>query len=126
MAWPFKQPLYATARILQNYKSFAQSLSIEKRQPFSKSAVYQNGTGFHKPYMLSKPLADLTGVDQLSRPQVVKAIWDYVKSRGLQDPTDKRYIKCDDTLQKIFKTDRVHMFTMNKLLSDHLHRKDGV
>jgi upstream activation factor subunit UAF30 len=36
---------------------------------------------------------------------------------------DKRYIKCDAIMQSVFKTDRVHMFTMNKLLSEHLHQK---
>lgn len=47
-----------------------------------------------------------------------------MKSHDLQDPADKRYIKCDDIMQKIFEADRVYMFTMNKLLSDHLHRKE--
>ncbi|KAM7205084.1 SWIB/MDM2 domain containing protein, partial [Rhypophila sp. PSN 637] len=76
-----------------------------------------------KQYLLSKPLASLVGVDGLSRPQVVKEIWKHVKSHGLQDPSDKRYINCDATMQAVFKTDRVHMFTMNKLLSEHLQEK---
>ncbi|RWA09659.1 hypothetical protein EKO27_g5455 [Xylaria grammica] len=124
MAWLSRRPLYATARIFHDYKSLALSLPVEKRQPFSKSAAHQKDTGFHRQYILSKPLADLTGVNELSRPQVVKAIWDHVKSHGLQDPADKRYIKCDDIMQKIFEVDRVHMFTMNKLLSGHLYRKE--
>jgi chromatin remodeling complex protein RSC6 len=76
--------------------------------------------GFHKQYNLSAPLADLVGeatvseplsiVDvflltfiQLSRPQVVKKIWQYIKARDLQDPADKRQIRCDDKLQLVFK-----------------------
>ncbi|KAL2072783.1 hypothetical protein VTL71DRAFT_12126 [Oculimacula yallundae] len=77
--------------------------------------------GFHKQYHLSAPLADLVGEPTLSRPQVVKKIWEYIKARDLQDPTDKRQILCDDKLQLVFKVDKVHMFTMNKILSKQLY-----
>lgn len=59
----------------------------------------------------SDSLADLVGTHSLSRPQVVKHIWAYVKERNLQDSTDKRYILCDDKLREVFHTDRLHMFT---------------
>ena len=59
--------------------------------------------------------------EQLSRPQTVKKIWEYVKERDLQDPNDKRQIRCDDALRAVFKTDRVHMFTMNKILGQNLY-----
>jgi len=77
--------------------------------------------GFHKPYHLSTPLADLVGEATLSRPQVVKKIWAYIKERGLQDPSDKRQILCDDKLQLVFKQDKVHMFTMNKIIGKQLY-----
>lgn len=59
----------------------------------------------------SDSLADLVGTHSLSRPQVVKHIWAYVKERNLQDSNDKRYILCDDKLREVFHTDRLHMFT---------------
>jgi len=64
---------------------------------------------FHKPLALSQPLADLVGEQQMSRPQVVKKIWEYVKERNLQNPDDKRQIRCDEKLQAVFKQDSVHM-----------------
>lgn len=45
---------------------------------------------------------------QMSRPEVVKKIWAYVKLNNLQDPTDRRYIICDDSLKPVF-GDKVHM-----------------
>lgn len=57
---------------------------------------------------------------QLPRPHIVKRIWEYIKEHDLQDPNDKRRIICDDTMKAVFKTDRVHMFTMNKILSEEL------
>ncbi|KAF4637680.1 hypothetical protein G7Y89_g409 [Cudoniella acicularis] len=77
--------------------------------------------GFHKKYHLSAPLADLVGEPTLSRPQVVKKIWEYIKGNDLQDPTDKRQILCDSKLQLVFKQDKVHMFTMNKILGNQLY-----
>nr|POE63175.1 mitochondrial pyruvate carrier 1 [Quercus suber] len=69
---------------------------------------------------LSPPLQDLLGTSQLSRPQMVKQIWAYVKERDLQDPNDKRHIMCDEKLRAVFKSDKVHMFTMNKILAPQL------
>ncbi|PNS17705.1 Upstream activation factor subunit spp27 [Sphaceloma murrayae] len=80
--------------------------------------------GFHKPMNLSQPLAELLGETQLSRPQTVKKIWEYVRARDLQDPADKRQIRCDEPLRKVFKSDRVHMFTMNKILAQNLYAVD--
>lgn len=73
---------------------------------------------------LSEPLAALLGESQLSRPQTVKRIWAYVKERDLQEPTDKRNIICDEPLRAVFKSDKVHMFTMNKILANHLYPVD--
>ncbi|KAJ3032755.1 hypothetical protein HDV00_007162 [Rhizophlyctis rosea] len=79
------------------------------------------GGGFTAPLLLSPALsAFCSGETMLARTEVVKRIWDYVKGRGLQDETDKRYILCDDPLKSVFNTNRVHMFQMNKILAKHL------
>jgi upstream activation factor subunit UAF30 len=79
-----------------------------------------------KPMALSPALSSLLGESQLSRPQTVKKIWEYVKQRDLQDPSDKRQIRCDDAMRAVFKQDRVHMFTMNKLLNQNLYAVDEI
>jgi len=73
---------------------------------------------------LSQPLSEITGVSELSRPQTVKKVWEYIKANDLQDPSDKRQIICDDTMRRVFKSDKVHMFTMNKILNQNLYPKD--
>ncbi|KAF2265679.1 SWIB-domain-containing protein [Lojkania enalia] len=88
-----------------------------------KKEVKRTG-GFHKPMTLSPALSELLGETSLSRPQTVKKIWEYVKERDLQDPNDKRQIRCDDAMRKVFKQDRVHMFTMNKILNQNLYAQD--
>lgn len=80
---------------------------------------------FSRIYFLSLLLCTSAySIVQLSRPQTVKKIWEYVKARELQDPNDKRQIRCDDAMRAVFKQDRVHMFTMNKILNQNLYAQD--
>lgn len=73
---------------------------------------------------LSPNLSALLGETQLSRPQTVKQIWAYIKERGLQDPNDRRMVICDERMKTVFKVDKVHMFTMNKILGQNLYAVD--
>ena len=73
-----------------------------------------------KPLQPSKELGAVVGNDPLPRPQVVKKVWDYIKSNNLQNPANKREIKADDKLKKVFGKDKVTMFEMNKHLAAHL------
>ena len=38
--------------------------------------------------------------------------------------SDKRYMICNKNMKEVFKTDRVYMFTMNRMLSNHLLAKE--
>ena len=52
--------------------------------------------------------------------QVVKGIWKYIREHNLQDPSNKRLIKCDAALAHLLKTDATDMFQLNKLLTVHI------
>ncbi|KAL2868752.1 SWIB/MDM2 domain protein [Aspergillus lucknowensis] len=81
--------------------------------------------GFHKPLNLSPALSALLGgAATLSRPQTVKKLWEYIHRHDLQDPSDKRQIRCDEPMRAVFKQDRIHMFTMTKILSQNLYSPD--
>ncbi|RDA86318.1 hypothetical protein CP532_5693, partial [Ophiocordyceps camponoti-leonardi (nom. inval.)] len=79
------------------------------------------GGGFQKPFTLSPMLSDICGETQLSRPQVVKKLWEHIKANELQDPKDKRQIRCDEKMQAVFKQSKVDMFRMNKEIGNHLY-----
>jgi len=55
-------------------------------------------------------------VDKLSRPQVVKHLWVYIKDRELQNPDNRREILCDPRLKAVFGVEKINMFRMNKVL----------
>ncbi|KAJ5239373.1 hypothetical protein N7468_003992 [Penicillium chermesinum] len=90
----------------------------------TKKEVNRSG-GFHKPLNLSPPLSALLGGEvTLSRPQTVKKVWQYIRENELQDPSDRRQIRCNDAMRAVFKQDRVHMFTMTKILNQNLYNPD--
>ncbi|KAJ6589806.1 hypothetical protein DFH09DRAFT_216267 [Mycena vulgaris] len=94
------------------------------KRPSSKKRSSEGGAargGFAKPYLLSEPLAAVLGVETMSRPQVVKQLWVYIKSNELQNPNNKREIICDPALRPVFNVDKIDMFKMNKVLGQHLH-----
>lgn len=74
-----------------------------------------------KPMTISDDLAEVVGKGPMPRSEVVKKLWVYIKKNDLQDPTNKRNIKADDKLKKVFGGQGVvSMFEMTKLVSKHL------
>ena len=69
---------------------------------------------------ISATLYALIEVDKLSRPQVVKQLWVYIKANDLQNPGNKREIICDDRLRPVFNADKIDMFKMNKVLGSYV------
>ena len=68
----------------------------------------------------SAALAQVIGLDAAPRTEVIKKLWDYIKSKGLQDPKDKRKIVCDVSLQAVFGKPEVNMFELAGLIGAHL------
>lgn len=70
---------------------------------------------------ISDELAAVVGKGPMPRPEVVKALWVYIKKNNLQDPSNKRNINADEKLKKVFGGQAVvNMFEMTKLVSKHL------
>lgn len=81
----------------------------------------KENSAFMKPLTVSPELAAVVGNGPMPRSEVVKKLWVYIKSKNLQDPTNKRNIKADENLKKVFGgKEVVNMFEMTKLVSKHL------
>ena len=66
--------------------------------------------GLNKPVKLKKDLSELLGAAELSRTEITKKIWDYIKANKLQTKTENgapegagRYITADAKLLGVFK-----------------------
>lgn len=70
---------------------------------------------------LSPELAAVVGQPELSRSEVTKQLWVYIKENNLQDPKNRRLIVPDDKLAKIFGNhEPLDMFKLAGVLSKHL------
>ena len=66
-------------------------------------------------------LAEIVGKKRITRQEAVKQFWKYVKKHNLQDPKDKRVIKSDEPLKKVFgDKEQVTMFEATTLISKNL------
>ncbi|GJJ76070.1 upstream activation factor subunit UAF30 [Entomortierella parvispora] len=106
-------------------------------KPKRKPALNPDGTpktnAFTRPLIISNDLASVVGSAgtvgasgqiEMSRPEVVKQIWVYIKANNLQSEGDKRVINCDSKLKNLFGLEQVNCFSMNKYLSAHLTKPE--
>ncbi|CAI5722914.1 hypothetical protein KXD40_004361 [Peronospora effusa] len=84
------------------------------------------GGGFNAQLCLSPELAQVVGAETMARPQVVKALWAYIREHNLQDPNNKKSIILDDTLRGVFQRDSFTMFSMNKFVKRHVRKPDDM
>lgn len=105
-----------------------EGVEVEKEEeeggdpPATKKRKSRQGSGLNAPKKLSPQMSKFLGKTKESRPQVVKALWRYFKSNGLQNPDDKREIFLDDTLKNIFgyEVKKFTMFSVNKYVGAHV------
>jgi chromatin remodeling complex protein RSC6 len=73
-----------------------------------------------RPKQLSPALSAICGGRQMSRHEVVRQLWRYVKRKQLQDPSQKTTIICDEKLRAVTKRKRIPQTDMLGCLSKHL------
>ncbi|HJU45841.1 MAG TPA: SWIB/MDM2 domain-containing protein [Chitinophagaceae bacterium] len=96
-----------------------------KKAPAKKAAKKKSArkpnAAFMKALTPSAALGAVIGAKPLARTEAVKKIWDYIRSKKLQDSKNKRMINADDKLKVVFGgKGQVSMFDMAKHLSKHL------
>ena len=76
--------------------------------------------GLAKPVTPSGDLAKIVGNGPMTRAEVTKKVWDYIKKNKLQDAVQKKIIIADAKLKEVFGKARADMFEMTKLINSHL------
>ena len=105
----------------------AKTVSAKKAAPAKKAAAKKTAapkaprkTTAASGKQPSAALVAVIGEGLVSRPEVTKKLWDYIKAQGLQDAADKRKINADAKLQAVFGKPQVTMFEIAKLITPHL------
>ncbi len=73
-----------------------------------------------KAYSLSAELQAVVGAKSLTRPQVVKKLWAYIKANKCQDTKNRRMINPDRKLAEVLGNRSVDMLKLAGLLSKHI------
>ncbi len=68
----------------------------------------------------SAALAAVIGSAPVTRAQVIKQLWDYIKAQGLQDAQNKRAINADAKLLAVFGKPQISMFELAGIVGQHL------
>ncbi|KAA8498145.1 Upstream activation factor subunit spp27 [Porphyridium purpureum] len=120
-----KEANEARAAETQDEDGFSDDESrLRMKKKKARSGPDNRGNAFKAPYEISDQLAAVCGSNTLSRPEVVRRLWAYIKSNELQDPSNRRHIICDAKLRAVFNgLDIVTGFNMNKYLSQHFIRR---
>ena len=105
-------------------KKAAAKKPAAKKAPAKKAAPKKAAKPRGGIAMLVTPSADLgaiVGTKPLTRADLTKKIWVYIKANKLQDTKNKRNINADAKLKPIFGGKaQVSMFEMTKLVNKHV------
>ncbi|KAL4559788.1 hypothetical protein LXL04_031934 [Taraxacum kok-saghyz] len=71
-------------------------------------------------FKLSQALTEILGLEVETRPRVITAIWQYIKTKKLQIATDTSFFTCDAPLKKLFGEDKVKFAMVSQKISQHL------
>lgn len=71
-------------------------------------------------YALSPELQAVVGSKSLTRPQIVKKLWAYIKAHKCQDTKNRRLIVPDKKLSEVIGKKPVDMLKLAGLLSKHI------
>jgi chromatin remodeling complex protein RSC6 len=73
-------------------------------------------------YSVSAELAAVVGSGKHTRPQIVKKMWAYIKSKKLQDAKKRRIINPDEKLGAVLGKKPIDMLKIATALSKHIKK----
>ncbi len=89
--------------------------------PTKKAPTRKVNPALMKPVQPDEVLSAVIGSKPVSRGELTKKLWDYIKKHKLQDEKKKTQINADDALKAVFNGKKsVTMFEMTTLVSGHI------
>lgn len=95
----------------------------KKTKSKRKKATGKRKSGLNQlSYSLSDELAEIVGARRMTRPQIVKRLWVYIKAKKCQDTRNRRLIVPDRKLSAVLGSRPVDMLKMAGLLNKHIRK----
>ena len=99
-------------------------MDVRTFQPIIMSSPKKNG--LQAPLVVSDELAKIIGTakgEKVSRPQVTKMLWTYLKEHKLQDPENKQWFTPDKVMEPVFGKEKIKCFSMATHIKTHLTKE---
>jgi DNA topoisomerase-1 len=103
----------------EKYPNHPKTPYVRKKKAAKKTSKKKTSSNQPKK-KLSKDLASICGAEKLSRPEVIKKMWEYIKANNLQHPDNKRQIIPDAKIGKVIGKDPIDMMKLSGLIGPHL------
>lgn len=100
----------------------AKKKKTAKRVAKKKTATRKKSGLTQQTYSLSNELQAIVGSSKMTRPQIVKKLWVYIKSHKCQDPKNKRMICPDKKLSEVIGKKPVDMLKLAGCLNKHIKK----
>lgn len=114
-------------QVQEKYQNYPKTAYVKKAGKGKKGRFTKEkgkSTTKRGSFPLSAELAAFVGAKEMTRGEVTKKIWEYIKANNLQDPDNKRTIVPDKTLGKLLGIkEPVDMFKLAGLLSKHFKKE---
>jgi chromatin remodeling complex protein RSC6 len=95
--------------------------AAKPRAKKAKKTTKRKASGLTKmTYSLSAELQAIVGAKSLTRPEIVKKLWAYIKSRKCQDTKNRRMIVPDAKLAQVIGSRPVDMMKLAGMISKHI------
>jgi chromatin remodeling complex protein RSC6 len=102
-------------------KKAAKKKTTAKKKPAKKKTGAKRKSGLTQTaYGLSPELQAVCGAKSLTRPQIVKKMWAYIKAHKCQDAKNRRMINPDAKLAAVIGKKPVDMLKLAGCLSKHI------
>ncbi|KAI8879823.1 SWI/SNF and RSC complex subunit Ssr3 [Backusella circina FSU 941] len=77
-------------------------------------------------YKVSPGLSELITLKLATKPIIIMEVWNYIKQHKLQDDQDKRVIKSDEKLEKLFGKEQIYFSELTDLIHLQLSPPDPI
>lgn len=101
-------------------KKVAVRKKVTVKRKVKKTTTKRKSGLTQQTYSLSSELAVIVGAKKLTRPQVVKKLWAYIKAHKCQDTKNRRLIVPDAKLAEVIGKKPVDMLKLAGLLNKHI------
>ncbi len=113
-----KAPKRSVAKKKRTVKRTAKKKTTKRKTP---KKAKRKASGLTKmTYSLSPDLQAICGSGKMSRPQVVKKLWAYIKAHKCQDETNRRMINPDKKLAAVIGARPCDMLKLASHISKHI------